>query len=311
MESCLLVVRSVGERTESLCKQLIVNQGIDSGRIVVVHAAPFSEALRRSFKLGIDAGYQWTCCVDADLLLRPGSLQAILAYAERQPPRVLQVQGFILDKFWGKPRSGGVHLYRTGLLHKALSHIPEEGTDIRPETYTLNSMEASGHPWVTLPLLVGLHDYEQYYSDIWRKFVVHAWKHRMYGISQLDRWAREAPSDPDVMVALKAFCHGLTLSSPPRIDARASFAEVPWRDLKVDEKEEASIQSIAQDTVEGLCRSYDGSNFLFSGAKGVSYLNTISERTKYLISGRLPAIPTARATLATGLFAIARRLRPR
>ena len=91
-----------------LCKQLIVDQGVSAENLAVVKEAPFSAALKKSFELGMECGLKWTFCIDADVLLRPGAVETMVNLAEQEDEQVCEIQGFILDKFFGGPRNGGV-----------------------------------------------------------------------------------------------------------------------------------------------------------------------------------------------------------
>jgi hypothetical protein len=119
-----IIIRSVGERTEKLCRELILAKGVFAENVVVVREAPFSAVMRKSFETGIQLGLPWTFCVDADLLLRPGAVEKMLHLGDAQPENVCEIQGYILDKFYGRPRQGGVHLYRTAILPLVLASIP-------------------------------------------------------------------------------------------------------------------------------------------------------------------------------------------
>ena len=222
-EKVTVVIRSVGERTEAVCRQLILEQGVAEDAVFVIREAPFSQAMRVGFQIGLAQGRPWTFCVDADLLLRPGSIQRIVELAEQQPENVCEIQGYILDKFFGGPRIGGIHLYRTALLDRVIAAIPAEGVNIRPEYHTLQSMKAAGFPWMLVPALVGLHDFEQQYADIFRKCFVQAHKHAHFTDLFLNIWRSGAPDDPDYRVALAGFARGVEHYEEVRIDARSAL----------------------------------------------------------------------------------------
>jgi len=75
-----VIIRSAGERTMHLCKQLIIEQGVSADNLSVVNEAPFSAALKKSFELGMERGLKWTLCIDADVLLRPGAVETMLPF---------------------------------------------------------------------------------------------------------------------------------------------------------------------------------------------------------------------------------------
>lgn len=235
-ECVTIVVRSVGERTEKACRQLILDQGISESDIFTICEAPFSRAMRKSFETGLGSGKKWTLCVDADLLLRPGSIQHLIQFADQQPENVCEVQGYILDKFFGGARIGGVHLYRTSLLELALARIPAEGVNIRPEYHTLKRMEADGFPHVIRRYIVGLHDFEQYHRDVFRKCLVQAHKHFTHTEMFVSIWRELALQDEDFRVALAGFARGVEHYGDVRIDVRMELFRGYLESLNLAEK---------------------------------------------------------------------------
>lgn len=102
-EVCV-VIRSVKERTEELCKKLIVEQGVPESQVFIVHEVPFAASMRKGFELGIESNCQWTYCIDADVLLRPGSMAQMLEAAQRADGMTCELQGVVYDKFFGGAR---------------------------------------------------------------------------------------------------------------------------------------------------------------------------------------------------------------
>ena len=223
LQDVTVVIRSVGERTESLCKTLVLAQGIPEPAVFVVSARPFSECMRQAFGLGMEEARPWTLCVDADVLLRQNAVADLLQLARKQSENVCEIQGYVLDKFFGGPRLAGNHLYRTSLLSKVIDLIPQEGVNIRPEAHTLNSMKAAGYPWKRVRYLVGLHDFQQDFFDIFRKCFVQAHKHADIADLFLSVWRESAGKDLDCQVALRGFSSGVQYGGDVYIDADAPF----------------------------------------------------------------------------------------
>jgi hypothetical protein len=251
-----IIIRSSGERTGQLCKQLILEQGVPAENLVVLKEAPFSTALKRSFETGIERGLKWTLCNDADVLLRPGAVETMLNLAEQQDEQVCEVQGFILDKFIGGPRNGGVHLYRTSLLPKALENIPLEGSNVRPEFQTLQGMAAIGYPYKTIPFLVGIHDFEQYYLDIFRKCFIHAHKHLDLAEVFLSFWREKASSDMDYVVALHGFASGVEHYGEVFIDSRQEIYQILLSSYQIQEKSDLASESYSLAAIEEIINNW-------------------------------------------------------
>ena len=251
-----VIIRSVEERTEQLCHELILSQGIEPTNVSIVREAPFSSALRRSFKIGIERGSVWTLCVDADLLLRPDSIRRMLQLADNLEESVFEIQGYILDKFFGGPRMGGIHLYRSNLLSKALSSMPEEDCDIRPECQTLQIMQSKGYRWISVPYIVGLHDFEQYYRDIFRKCFVQAHKHEYLADLFLSIWRNGIRDDMDYWVGLQGFAGGIAHHADVHIDIRQEFLQKGFEELQIGEKEPLRPGQVTPDSVENIIKTW-------------------------------------------------------
>jgi hypothetical protein len=218
---------------------------------VIVRNAPFSAALADSYRIGIEHDRAWTLCIDADVLVHPPAIRALLDAASNVADSVCEVQGVVLDKFFGVRRPAGNHLYRTALLSKALSFIPADGKNARPEFHSLNKMTESGHPWVQTPVVVGLHDFEQAYRDIFRKCHVHAKKHVGQMHLLVDYWRRVAPHDGDFRVALLGLAAGVADSSGIHIDVRRDYGFDKWISAEgITEKAPLRVTEVTAEAVE-------------------------------------------------------------
>jgi len=218
-----VIVRSIGERTEGLCIQLIKEQGVSDEQIFLVNESPFSKAMRVSFERGITENREWTLCVDSDVLMRPGSIEHLIDIALAENENVFEIQGCLLDKFFGFARPCGVHLYRTKYLDLVITKIPKEGTVIRPEEYSLRKMFQDGYEWKNIPYVIGLHDFEQYNKDIYRKCFVHGFKHLKFLKLLLDTWRIKCDYDEDYSVALAAVSKSIMHKEGVSIDNRKKY----------------------------------------------------------------------------------------
>ena len=256
MENVTVLIRSVRERTEALCRKLVLEQDIPESELFMVREVPFSETLRSCYKKGIDRGKTWTLCVDADVLPRPGSIRKMVQLAEAQEKRVSEVQGFIMDKFFGGPRKGGFHLYRTSLLPMALEQLQALNEQIRPETATLNRMAQKGHPRAVVPYIVGTHDDEQYNFDIYRKAFVHAVKHLDMAELLVNHWKKNIDNDPDFNVALKAFSDSILSEETATINREQELYQKMFEKSGLSEKSELEISEISLEDVEKRIQSW-------------------------------------------------------
>ena len=241
-----VIVRSANERTRDLSHYLLCDQ-IPKDNIVVISEYPFTRALRSSFKRAIDLMRPWTLCVDADMLLRRNSVQTLLSWASEADSKTFQVQGHLFDKMFCGPRRAGPRLYRTSLLPKALDCLPSDHISVRPEAFVCKQMATLGYLSIHKHLTLGLHDFEQYYRDIYRKAFVYAHKHAVYLHHLEPLWQRLAGEDPDYRVALWGLRDGRLSHGTVSLDARCFPQDLsPQLDRHgLREKNELAPQEIA------------------------------------------------------------------
>lgn len=215
----IAVIRSTHERTSDLCRVSIQNQ-IPKENVFIINEYPFEKALRTCYEIGIDGGSRWMLTVDADVLLKEGAIQSFLRGAEDLPDHFFQIEGLLHDKLTGMYRNVGHRLYRTQYLKLAIKHIPDPGETIRPEFETVNHMKKLGYDSAIISQVFGIHDYEQYFSDIYRKAFTHAKKHQDRLSVFADLWSREMTLDNDFVVAMRGLYDGLMFKGKVAIDSR-------------------------------------------------------------------------------------------
>lgn len=247
-----IVIRSIGERTEPLLKKLILDQGVAESNIHTVHESPFSKALVKSFEIGIKQNKNWTYCLDADVLIRPDSLQKMYSYAEKANPKVVRVQGFVLDKFFGGVRQAGNHLYRTSCLKELIECIPDEGVDIRPETRALQELQKKGYQLQLVPYIVALHDHEQYAKDIYRKMFIHGVKHWEKIPLFVNLWKKKKNHDIDYSIALSALAESIQYTGELYIDSEQKVYHEKFSILGFQEKDPLSIFALTSGHIERI-----------------------------------------------------------
>lgn len=257
MNNITIIIRTANERTEKLCKRLLICQGIPENQIHVVREVPFSASMKKSFEIGTMENRKWTLCVDADVLPRPGSVANMINLADKQPERVCEIQGFILDKFFGGIRKGGFHLYRTSLLPKVIQQIPMEGVNIRPESHTLKKMAKEGFPRAVVPYIVGIHDEEQYNYDIYRKAFVYAEKHLDKADLLISYWKKNVSEDSDFRVALKAFSDSIMNTEQLFINTDHDLYKRMFKESEIEEKKKLETGSITLKDIEDKIQKWD------------------------------------------------------
>jgi hypothetical protein len=239
-DNVTVIIRTIGERTEKLCYELLQKQ-VSEENIYRVSEVPFTAALEKTFSVAIKADRKWTFVVDADVLIRPGVLGVLIEQAEALEENIFGIVGQVIDKFFGSPRKAGNHLYRTKLMHSALQYIPNPLDAIRPESFVKIKMRENGYDGKELETIVGLHDFEQSYRDIYRKSFVQAKKHKSTVHSLIPLWQHLATEDMDYIIALRGFEDGNNYTDFVGIDQNSIFLTTfddVLLDLQLSEKKQ-------------------------------------------------------------------------
>ena len=235
-QNYIVVIRTAGERTFDLCKKQVLLQVAETD-LHIVREYPFEAALRRCYELGIKSGAQWMMTVDADVLLCDNAIAELLSEAIKLPESFFQIEGLVLDKLSGKHRKAGHRMYRIKYLQIALQNIPPNRLEIRPEATTLKKMAALGYPSMEINNVFGIHDYQQFYADIYRKSFVYASKHPDWIAHFVKYWKQGGCDIAEFRVALSGLYDGLVSTSEARIDVRdyISGANTALKNLDLDE----------------------------------------------------------------------------
>lgn len=215
----VIVIRSAGERTVDACKFQLLQE--EKEKIIrVIEEIPFEAAVRKCYQIGIDSGEKWLITIDADILPKKGVINEIHSVSKSMNENVIMFNGVVYDKFLLKYRSGGIKVYRIKYLEEAIKYIPPDGTQIRPEAYTLSQIvtkrDLKKH---YTNIITGIHDFEQYYRDIYRTCFVHAVKHPEV-LSLFSEWKKRSELDADYKVAIKGASDGILNSIEAKIDTR-------------------------------------------------------------------------------------------
>ncbi len=195
----LIVIRSVKERTLDLCISLLEEER-NENNIFVINEFPFSKALYSSMEAGIKANKKWTMVIDADVLIAKGVLTKFLKIANTQNEKVFTIQSSMLDKYFGGVRVGGIKFYRTSFIPEALKYISVD--ENRPETHMIKSMHKNGYYNYITDVVCGIHDFEQYFEDIFRKGFTYGVKHDDVNSILESYWSRESENDSDFKILL-------------------------------------------------------------------------------------------------------------
>lgn len=237
-----VVVRNAGERTSGLCQSLIRKQ-IDPGSIEIVTERPFSVAQEKSMRLALEAGQEWSLFVDADVLLIQNALDVILSELTASTEAFYMMNFLVLDRGFGGPTYAGIHAYRTSMFRKALEFMDFAHQDQRPETRLCKEMARLGYPTTLSKSIVGLHDYEQYYRDLYRKMFVRAVKFKNIAVSMKEMFSMRYATEPEQQVMLWGlvdglfYYHGGHPSAPLDVNFYMDKSEYLLNMLEIQERE--------------------------------------------------------------------------
>ncbi len=299
-----VIIRSSGERTEDLCKELIDKQVIDKNIHIIKGVKPFSNALKKMFEIGLDSNLPWTIAVDADLLVLPNAISNLINIAENASKNVFEINTQMMDKFFGGPKDGGLHLFRTSLLDIALKQIPFEGFSSRPETFTIDRMQALGYEQIKNDMTLVLHDYEQYYRDIYRKSFFHGKKHKPF-ISEalLPLWERLSINNSDFKVAVWGYRASQVTDSSITSDIRLFGEEIDilLRAHGVNEKSPIPPDGFNTSDILNIIKNYSPSEEYLKFLRMIGKLTNIETNGNTLVDMAPPPRYNWRNHLINGL----------
>lgn len=226
MDDVFVVIRSAQERSVPLAEKAV---SLQTSHYAVIEEYPFSAALKKMFAIGKDQPEKYLLALDADVVLHPGSLEKIAEIADdyiKKFPTLFFIDFFVMDKFRGKCCSG-CHLYFNRYSEDLLEHLVNDPDDTRPENHLVLDF-AKTHELIheKSQFVVGLHDFEQYYRDLYAKYFRRALRRKNEAemlINILEERKRYySKDDQDFAVALKALHDGIhsNASDQPLFDAR-------------------------------------------------------------------------------------------
>lgn len=273
LEDSVVIVRCAGERTEAVSLDRARAQFWEGSKVTSVSERPFARSLERSIEIALDSGRRFALFLDADVLLRCDG-RAIMGRATRSVGRQFYKIGFqVLDWGFCGPTYAGVHLYCTEKLAQARRYVKRAYFEQRPETYLCMEMGREGVPTILRKEIVGLHDYEQYYRDIYRKNFVRACKFKKRVGYLLARCVDASEGDAARHVMLHGLTDGLlhhTESTIAPLDSTwyAEKAERVLRDHGLDERR--PLDYVEEGWIEGLIDGFQPDNLYLRNTSWLS-----------------------------------------
>jgi len=200
MKKIELVFRTVGERTSGLALDFALKNLAPDKVHVVENVRPLWQAVRRM--LSIDYDCDFVVFVDADCLI----LEDMKPFLQENT--LPFVDSYVLDKFRGRVHAG-VHIARIDVV-RAMSQVevPEgdQGYVLKPESGIRDLALRNLGETKTFRRFRILHDFLQYYRDIFTKYVLRELRSRKHhNRTKLNLTMRDwADDDLDFVIARRA-----------------------------------------------------------------------------------------------------------
>ena len=201
----LVVVRSNGERTTDLVRLALEMQGVPQEDTYLLSEKPLFRATKKMFELAITSGKTWLISIDSDVVPTQKFVSQLISYAEAADSNFIEGHGYVLDKFFDMPRCVGNRIYRVASLPQIMSELDNVTTEIRPEAALMRFARSQGMTSNNIPMIVGYHDYNQFYRDIIRTAMQYSEKHSDYMAYLAHVWKKKIrdTTDADFFFALK------------------------------------------------------------------------------------------------------------
>ena len=265
-----VVMRSVGERTERVCRTRLAQQVPDKN-ILMVRNLPLYESTQEVCRQAVDAGRKYTVMIGADYIPRLNMLHTLYAMAEAMSEKHnkwLFVKGTIIDKFLFEYRGdqGGPMLYPTSVLEGWLEILPAIPNRTTTEASCQRHYKELGYPTFRGTAWLALHDFEQHYKDIYRSMYVGGRKHQKLRRRLFPRWLKLSQSDKDYEVALYAHAKGAEhhKKATRKGQVEADFTkDYGWEGSPFSEWSKAEFTDVDFDTEQYNHLSYERINGIF------------------------------------------------
>lgn len=159
------IIRSIGERTESFSKFLLEKQ-VDEVK-VIKNISPLKQSVIEYLKVGLD--YDYLVINDADVFVKPNCVKSML----KKIGNSSMITAHTTSKFF-KNRQGGIRIYNCKKCEQMINYI-EKNNNIRPEFSLHQKFQGK-----LINDITSLHEYEQYYKDIYLRFNKHSIKSKQF-----------------------------------------------------------------------------------------------------------------------------------
>lgn len=250
------VVRSVGERTESLCIDLLEQYRCEEDSLSIIRQQTHADAVEGTLRIAADQPQQWTVAVDADMLLYPTAVDTIRRELMSAHSASSVVHFAVSDKLYRMKR-WGVTVFRRDAAAEAVPILRSlrEQRNLKIERALIKKLESQGRKVEFSRTDVALHDFLQYYADLYRKAYLNAVRNPAITRRAHRPWKRISAVDRDYAAILKgsedALIETRQLSNSVG-DFEPSILQARIRSLGLDEKNDLTVDAYVDWDIEKM-----------------------------------------------------------
>jgi hypothetical protein len=187
-----IFIRSVGERTEALCREACLREVPPEDVHVIKDVYPAARAYLEMFNRAQEENYDWFGGVDADIVLKKWWMRMVRDKIREVERREFFVFSFhVRDKFLGVIDRGN-HFYNGRYVNEAREVLLKKTwNSSKPESLIESHVVAESAPY---PGVIGYHGYDQYRRDIAYRFWL---QYKRKPLREIERALRDGGKDKD------------------------------------------------------------------------------------------------------------------
>jgi len=232
-----VIIRHRGERTLPLIRQILEQSRYFN--VIEVSSNAFHQTLEESLELALTLSDPWVIMLDGDVIPSPFLLKNLVKKTMKMDKKTFVVVPNVFDKSFLMTRKAGIHIYNQSYLNLMINKFDKIADEDRPETKLNLMMQECGYKMCSSNIVIGLHDFEQYYKDLWLKGYVFSKKSQYWVKKCIDDWRKKSEKDLDYLALLDGYTFGLTQKLPinlRRTSGNYLLAEDSLEKINLDEK---------------------------------------------------------------------------
>lgn len=188
-----IIIRSIKERTESLAIESAKRYAPKNTELIVLRDYyPAHKVYLEMYKVAIEKKFDWYLALDADIVLIPNWFNKIkkIIYKTNND-YIFRVVFNVIDGIQRERLDYGQHLYNgkySELLYNQLNNLTNKvkagelsaNKLLKPEGSVARNLINNGYKKIGKRTIIGFHGYEQYYSEIFRRYLIRYHRNNLY-----------------------------------------------------------------------------------------------------------------------------------